>query len=91
MLYTIGERENDMTGITVTETIHGNPGDKRILPAGLKVKLELADNLPDDSKIKYWASPINDHPWSKETAIWADDVGVGLADTDVEIIENKPS
>lgn len=75
-----------MIGITRTETIHGNPGDKRILPAGLKVKLELATNLPVDSDIKFWASPLTLDSWPKDITEWCN-VGVGLADADVEIIE----
>lgn len=74
-----------MTGKTLTETIHGNPGEKRILPAGLKVELRLATNLPVDSSIKFWASPISGHTWPLKTATWAATVGVGLSFADVSI------
>lgn len=73
-----------MTGITTTETHHGNPGETRKLPAGMRVNLVAATNLPDDSEIKYWAHPLPDYPWPAETAEWAESVGVGLSDVDVD-------
>jgi hypothetical protein len=71
-------------GITTHETSHGNPGEKRVLPKGLKVALVPASNLPD-SDIKYWAEPLPDHPWPDDVAAWAEKVGVGLHEDDVKI------
>lgn len=56
-----------ITGQTLKETHHGNPGERRILPAGILVELQPASNLPSSSPIKYWASPLPDHPWPKDT------------------------
>ena len=74
-----------MYGFTLKETHHGNPGEKRILPKGMVVKLCLASNLPGDSPIKYWASPLHEFPWPIDTAEWSRDVGVGLCDKDVGV------
>lgn len=74
-----------MIGKTLKETHHGNPGEKRILPAGILVNLEPASNLPDDSPIKYWAKPLEGYEWPKDTADWAE-VGVGLYVDDVTLI-----
>ena len=43
---------------TTRETIHGNPGERRILPANTLVVIVSASNLPPDSSIKYWAHPV---------------------------------
>lgn len=75
-----------MIGITRNETHHGNPGERRTLPKGLLVNLQPTTNLPDDSPIKYWASPLPDHPWPADTARWAEDVGVGLHAEDVMVV-----
>ncbi len=72
---------------TTCETVHGNPGERRSLPAGTLVAIEPASNLPRDSKIKYWAHPVSDHPWPAETEAWAEDVGVGLTAEDVELVK----
>ncbi len=74
-----------LTGITTVETVHGNPGESRILPAGLKVGLVLVDNLPVESTIKYWAQPLPGHPWPPETVQWSESVGVGLHYDDVTV------
>ncbi len=82
-----------MTGVTLKETHHGNPGEICILPVGLLVQLEPATNLPDDAKIQYWARPLKGHPWPKETASWADYLagGVGLGVDDVKLVDDvKP-
>ena len=71
---------------TVSETIHGNPGEKRVLPAGTLVVLVPASNLPPDSAIKYWAYPVEGHPWPPETEAWANDVGVGLQADEVALV-----
>jgi hypothetical protein len=77
-----------MTALTVKETVHGNPGERRVLPKGIRVIVVPATNLPADSKIKWWASPIFgygalNNGWPKETADWAEAVGVGLEDGDI--------
>ena len=56
---------------TTRETVHGNPGERRILAANTLVVIEPASNLPPDSPIKYWASPVEGHPWPVETEAWA--------------------
>ena len=71
---------------TTRETVHGNPGERRILPANTLVVIEPASNLPPDSPIKYWASPVGGHPWPAETEAWAEDVGVGLHEEDVALV-----
>jgi hypothetical protein len=76
-----------MKATTTRETHHGNPSEKRILPAGMLVELQPAVNLSAGSPIKYWASPLPDHPWAEDIAQWAKSVGVGLYAEDVELIE----
>jgi hypothetical protein len=71
---------------TTRETIHGNPGERRLLPANTLVVLVPASNLPPDSPIKYWAHPVEGHPWPTETKAWAEDVGVGLHADDVALV-----
>ena len=71
---------------TSRETIHGNPGERRILPADTLVAIVPASNLPPDSPIKHWACPVSGHPWPAETEAWAQDVGVGLSADDVTIV-----
>jgi hypothetical protein len=68
---------------TTCETIHGNPGERRILPADTLVAIVPANNLPSNSPIKYWAHPVKGHPWPVETEAWATDVGVGLTANDI--------
>jgi hypothetical protein len=72
---------------TTGETIHGNPGERRILPANTLVVIVPATNLPPDSPIKYWAYPVNGLPWPAETEAWADNVGVGLGADDVALVK----
>lgn len=72
---------------TTVETIHGNPGEQRILPANTLVVVVPATNLPSDSPIKYWAYPVEGHPWPAETEAWAEDVGVGLSAADVALVK----
>lgn len=74
-------------GITLRDTIHGNPGERRVLHANTKVKLIPATNLPSDSEIAFWAHPLARHPWLADTAKWAEDVGVGLRREDVVLGE----
>ena len=68
---------------TTRETVHGNPGERRILPANTLIVVIPASNLPSDSPIKYWAHPVEGHPWPADTEAWAEDVGVGLHGDDV--------
>ena len=68
---------------TTCETIHGNPGERRILPANTLVAVVPATNLPANSLIKFWAHPVKDHPWPPETEAWAKDAGVGLTASDI--------
>ena len=75
-----------MIGITTTDTCHGNPGESRMLHKGTKVKLIPASNLPSDSEIKYWASPLRGHPWPYDIKQWSEDVGVGLHKDDVVLL-----
>jgi len=72
---------------TTRETIHGNPGERRLLPANTLVVIIPASNLPPDSPIKYWAHPVQGHPWPAETEAWAEDVGVGLYADDVALVK----
>lgn len=76
-----------IVGITLRDTIHGNPGERRILFANTKVKLVPATNLPPGSEVVYWAHPLARHPWLADTARWAKDVGVGLKRGDVTLAE----
>lgn len=76
----------NMIGITKTETHHGNPGERRILPAEMRVRLERADNLPPESEIVWWARPLPGYPWNSDTAAWAETVGVGLYADDVDVV-----
>jgi len=68
---------------TTGVTIHGNPGERRMLPANILVLIVPATNLPSDSRIKFWAHPVNGHPWPAETEAWAEHVGVGLTAEDI--------
>jgi hypothetical protein len=72
---------------TIRETVHGNPGERRILPANTLVGLVPASNLPPESPIEYWACPVEGHPWPAETEAWAEDVGVGLNADDVALVK----
>ena len=72
---------------TNRETVHGNPGERRILPANTLIVIIPAFNLSPDSRIKYWAHPVEDHPWPAETEAWAEDVGVGLQADDVAFVK----
>ncbi len=79
-----------MTAITTRETIHGNPGERRVLPAGKRIRVFPADNLPDDSDIKWWVFPLSgDNSWSADIVAWAEDVGVGLTNEDVKLVEDE--
>lgn len=71
---------------TTQETIHGNPGEIRILPANTLVAVVPANNLPTASQIQYWAHPVKGHPWPAETDAWSKDVGVGLAAEDLDFV-----
>jgi hypothetical protein len=75
------------TARTNRETIHGNPGERRILPANTLVALVAAANLPPNSPIQFWAHPVDGHPWPAETVNWAQDAGVGLHADDVAFME----
>jgi hypothetical protein len=72
---------------TTRETVHGNPGERRVLPANTLIVIIPASNLPPDSRIKYWAHPVEGHPWPSETRAWAEDVGVGLHSDDVAFVK----
>ena len=60
---------------TKKEIHYGNPGERRVLPAGSKAIAEAATNLPHNSAIHYWLLPIGE--WPEETRRWAEDVGCG--------------
>ena len=75
-----------LIGITKTNTYHG---ERLLLPAATRIELKPADNLPDESKIKYWAHPLPDHQWSVELTLWAESVGVGLYEEEVIIPSNQ--
>ena len=87
----------DAIGKTRGETIHGNPGESRRLPAGIIVGLLRASNLPPDSPIKWWAHPLpvgvipDPVEWPANTVAWARDVGVGLHAGDVEVWADTPA
>lgn len=73
----------------IKETIHGNPGESRILPVGALAVVTKADNLPQGSDIQYWASPLIDGKaggWPEDTAEWARNVGVGLHGDEFEAV-----
>ena len=72
---------------TTRETVHGNPGERRSLPAHTLIVVIPASNLPPDSPIKYWAHPVEGPPWPAETKAWAEDVGVGLYADDVALVK----
>jgi hypothetical protein len=72
---------------TTRETVHGNPGERRILPVNTLVVLVPASNLPPASPIKNWAHPVEGYPWPAETEAWAEDVGVGLHADDVALVK----
>jgi len=76
---------------TTCETIHGNPGERRILPVNTLIAIEPASNLPADNPIKWWAHRVKGHPWPKETEEWAEDVGVGLHAEDVALVKMQPT
>lgn len=71
---------------TTCKTVHGNPGERRILPEGTLIAIEPASNLPPDSAITYWAHPVSGHPWPADTEAWAEQVGVGLGAGDVALV-----
>lgn len=73
-----------MTGYTAVETHHGNPGEKRVLPKGVKVSLVRATNLPSGSDIYWWATPVDPESVSPDVMDWAEDVGLGLGEDEVE-------
>jgi hypothetical protein len=75
------------TARTIRETVHGNPGEQRVLPANIIIAVVPATNLPPDSPIQFWAHPVDGHPWSAETANWAQDAGVGLHADDVAFMD----
>lgn len=72
-----------ITGVTLRDTSHGNPGEHRILFANTLVELRPIKNLPSGSEIAFWAHPLKRHPWLEDTAQWAKDVGVKLGSNDV--------
>jgi len=72
---------------TTRETVHGNPGERRVLPANTLIVVIPASNLPPDSLIKHWAHPVEGHPWPAETEAWAEGVGVGLYADDVALVK----
>ena len=72
---------------TTSETVHGNPGERRVLPANTLIVVIPASNLPPDSPIKYWAHPVEGHSWPADTEAWAEDVGVGLRADDVALVK----
>jgi len=76
----------ELIGRTIKETVHGNPGERRVLPCGILVYLTPATNLPADNKIKYWANEHIADEWPADTRDWQS-VGVGLEADDVEVIE----
>jgi len=86
LLANLQRRSEMMTATTTRQTVHGNPGEKRILEAGTRIQIEPATNLPSDSPIKWWASPLASAPWNIQTAQWAADIGVGLTAEDVTAI-----
>ncbi len=83
-------RENHVTtGRTVRETMHGDPGQRITLPAGVPVRLTPATNLPPDSPIVYWAHPIGLSfqacPDYVELERWSGNAGLGLQAADVRL------
>lgn len=71
-----------MTVKITRETIHGNPGEKRVLPIGAICAVQPASNLPPDSPIKFWAMPVRG--WPDDTMAWAYGPGVGLSGDEFE-------
>jgi hypothetical protein len=76
---------------TTQQTIHGNPGERRCLPAGLLIYIAPASNLPESSSVKFWAQPVPgfEHAWPQETLDWAENVGVGLEYNDVALLPGQ--
>lgn len=72
---------------TTRATVHGNPGERRLLPANTLAAIEPASSLPPERPIKYWAYLVAGHPWPAETEAWAHDVGVGLHEEDVALVK----
>ncbi len=72
---------------TTCETIHGNPGERRVLPADTLIAIEPASNLPAENAIKWWAHPVNGDPWPSDTEEWEEHVGVGLHADDVALVK----
>lgn len=79
---------------TLKTTYHGNPGERRALPAGLVIEVRSVTNLPGrSSKIKWWAFPLpglKSFWWPLETIEWANGPGIGLETGDIEIIGETP-
>lgn len=76
-------------GFTTKETIHGNPGERRVLPKGIKVRAIHAYNLPETSEIKYWVYPLPNFEflWPQATLDWCESVGVGLTSSEIDFSE----
>jgi hypothetical protein len=63
----------------ISESIHGNPGERRVLPVGALCVVVPADNLPPADPPQYWAGPLIDGRaagWPDDTAAWSRSVGV---------------
>lgn len=70
-----------MKAITIQDTRHGEPGNTVLIPSGTLVELEPADNMPDDSHIKWWATVPD-----KSTMEKLEIIGIGLGVDDVQIL-----
>ena len=80
-----------MIAVTTDETIHGNPGERRILPAGTLVHVRPADNLPADVDTKYWVTPVDPDAVTNALMNWADGPGIGLAQDDLRDFREVPA
>lgn len=78
-----------MRGITLQDTHHGEPHYNAVLPKGVEVYLWYANNMPEDSRIKYWASILNPEAMGSigyRLQNIENSLGIGLSDDDVRIL-----
>jgi len=69
---------------TTKELAYGNPGERRVLKAGTLATAHAATNLPNNSAIHYWLTPIGD--WPECTRRWAEAVGCGARSDELELV-----
>ncbi len=62
-----------MLAKTIRDLVFGNPGETRLLPAGIRVRIKPALNLPKGDYLQWWAFPpyASRPAWPSDTANWA--------------------